>query len=644
MKKNRKNNIRWILSIAILAAALLCMILKRPEGTYLKEQVIEGSSNAEDSITFRADLSSVTAIALSLEDTPQEDMDSSMEGSMDESIDSSIDLVITGDDGTLFQQSFAPSDAGYFTFGDTIPPETPLSLVHGQTYQVETAINGAKTSAVSIALYGDAASPMPWYVLLCSALLVLLVLVLLFPERMISHPKTTLVVSLMVLGVLNTLILTPFHTPDEKTHFLNTSYLAGKLTGKVEEDGLVHIRESGLVRMLEDTTPSGSADLTDTIHFLTDTKSGNQVLENSPVAAGPTNIPSYCYLPGALGLMLGQALRLPYQGILLLGRFTNLLFFALIAALSMALCPNIQYLIAGTCLFPGIVRLCTSYSYDVWNLALAFLFLSLCLHDREREQKMRILDVALLGSVFIALVPVKFVYVFLGLGIFLIPRNKWSKKPVIFLLSAAALACIAILAFRGREILDYLSTSSMDASRIQYIESIPGIEFYTVDYILHHPGYVALVFLKTAATQTRDLFSSAVFGYLFNNAPGLVKLAGYLLIAALYLTAAEELSLKKKDRILSLVIFLLGSLAIYATFLFSWSYIPAEGIGVIAGMQGRYFVPLMPLLGLSFCLPKRAKKLRALSAKLRLPEITLPAFLVLNAATLYFLMASLLQL
>ena len=59
-------------------------------------------------------------------------------------------------------------------------------------------------------------------------------------------------------------------------------------------------------------------------------------------------------------------------------------------------------------------------------------------------------------------------------------------------------------------------------------------------------------------------------------------------------------TVNKKLRIETGLLFLLGIFIIETTYLFAYSVVPDYGIGLIEGVQGRYFIPFLYLL--PFCM------------------------------------------
>lgn len=561
MRSSRSKNIIWTVGILAITAIFLALFyVTRLSGVKLDQiQTVESQKPA-----FTADLTEVSGIRVSVD---QRDYDAG-EVSF---------RIVDADEQAIFETTGV---CGVWEYGERIDLETPLSLTPGESYTVES------DQPVSIRLYGDPVSFLSYYLVICALILGILTLCLATWLRGFPHLRVWYLVISVLLMILTTAVAEPLSVPDEPTHFSMTYYLAGRLLGQ-DDNGVVSITESGLAHGTDGLS------YTDGLAFFTDYSTGNEIVPDGEVIAEPAaEIPVYCYLPGAAGIIIAKVLHLPWQWILMLGRFTNGLFGVLILLLACKVCPRFRYYFMGFGLLPSVVWLLDSYSYDVFSLSLTALFFALIMRLRERGQMLHLRDLILPGIVLILYAPIKYVYVLLALCIVLIPRKQWKKIGwMVLLIALLVVGCMAVL--RGREALSYLTSSSMD-TRSDYAGN--GYDSWTVGYVIRHPLYTLLVIANTFLTTTQDFLSKMIAGETQTPLPFVFLVIGVILLLLLVSCGARGLAVRKRDRVYSLVLFVLGCLSVYAAFLFLYSGIPASGVGTIAGMQGRYFLPFLPLL------------------------------------------------
>ena len=108
---------------------------------------------------------------------------------------------------------------------------------------------------------------------------------------------------------------------------------------------------------------------------------------------------SVAYIPAAIGIVFGRGWGLPYIEILKLGRFFNLLFYALIISAAIRRIKYGKTLVACCGLIPSAVFLACSYSYDFWVICLGIygyaympwdLWICVVLFDSSRYEAHRV--------------------------------------------------------------------------------------------------------------------------------------------------------------------------------------------------------------------------------------------------------------
>lgn len=300
------------------------------------------------------------------------------------------------------------------------------------------------------------------------------------------------------------------------------------------------------------------------------------------------------YFIPALGITLARLLHLNSLGLMYLGRLFNLMFFAAAAYLSMRRLPFGKEVLFGTALLPMTIHLSASFSYDVLIMAGIFYFTACCLDLAFQAERVRPADILVLAAVMAAAGPCKMVYaVFMGLCL-LIPVRKfggWGK----WLLAAACVFgawCAAMVLVNSQTVASYATETD------SYV-SWAGEAGFSLTMLIHQPVKAFQMFFNTIIWQAQYWHMTIIGAYLGNvdtvlDVPYLLVLffTGSLLLLALR-KPGENLVLTGKGRIWIWCLCFLCAGAVMLSMLISWTPISSR---IINGVQGRYFLPFLPVL------------------------------------------------
>lgn len=569
-KKIRKYNCIACLTFLATIVLMAMFYITRLSKVFLqKTQVVECESGSE----FTSELAKLSGVQVSIDAQDYQGED--------------IRVRLYDADGLEVLNQSVPGDfCLIWTYGEKFDLPQGKILVPGNHYSLSFERAGKPYKSVTVRLYGEPVLILPYYLTVCCLLLVLELLCLHAFLHGIRHENILAGLVMMLLFALCSIVTPPLGIPDESLHFSAAYYTAGKMLGQDTEKG-VPITETGMVR------GAGGVMLQEGLNFYTDA-TGNEVAPEGASYAQPVgSIPLYCYIPAAAGIVTARLLHLHWQWIILLGRLTNGLLAVLITLLSMRILPAGRYAILGFSMLPSCVWLYDSFSYDVWSLSLTMLFVVLILRLRECDRDVHLRDLVLPAVIMLLFVPVKYVYVVLGLSIVLIPRRHWKRKTVLLILIIIILAAAIMLIMRGQEFAEVLTSSRMDTRSNAYVT---GQQSYTLGYVAHHPLNTLLVYINTMLRKTQDFADRIISGELYTPLPNLVFVIGLVLIFLIFSCGTRNMEFSNRDKIFAGIIFLLGCIAVYTAFLFVFSGVSSGGIGVIDGMQGRYLLPLLPML------------------------------------------------
>lgn len=483
-----------------------------------------------------------------------------------------------------------------------------------------------------------------WYLVLLAAVLVLLAGAgLAFSEKGSSvtgficrkklQPETSLRLEQIYpaagffLGLLFLFVLPPLSAPDEISHYVSAYQLSSKMLGMpsnapngrvllrpcdvwVEDlDGVYEYEpdEAGNLKVVLESS-EGSRKLGDPLdqsvyHLIRDLAPDKQyepgraeALEGKMVGSmyPPVTTTPVAYGPQALGMALVRAMDWGTLPLLYLGRLCNLVFFVFMTWLAMKRLPFGKEVLFGTALLPMTLHLSSSFSYDVMIMGCMFYFTAVCLDLAYKKEKVEWKDVAVLALVMAAAGPCKMVYaVMMGLCL-LIPVKKfggWGR----WFISAA---CVAG-AWAGAM---YLVNSQVIVSYATETESYvqwAGESGYSLSLLIHQPVRLIKIFYQTLLWQAQHYHLTMIGAYLGNLDPVLdvpyvlMVLFTLCLLALALRKPGESLVLTGGKRLWVFAVCAGCAAAVMLSMLIAWTPLSSR---VINGVQGRYFLPFLPVL------------------------------------------------
>ena len=588
-KRNRKKG--YILCMFFLAVLffILMWVIQLSHIQILHETIVE----SEQGSSFIADSDSICKFSLSA--------DTSESIGAINSNEKGIISILDANGKTIWSDEIELKDIGVNQFGNQIDLSSQnIQLEKGQKYIVQIVIADQICQGISVCLYGNAVSFVFFYIVVCILILFAIVAVftLFDSEKKNSFQKSFFAI-LFLVGVLNNFIMPQLCTPDETVHFSQSYAYASQLLGENGSgDSHVIVRESGIQRL------DGTISAQSIYHFWTNWEYGNQQNDQESDKYVEANaVPFYAYLPATIALTVTRFFHAPYQIVLLSGRIVNLIFFGLICLLAMRCYRPLRYVIATIALLPSTVWLVASYSYDGWNLAFCMLFVAVCLNIREQEKGICLRDILILLFILLAFVPVKYIYVMMALAVFIIPFSQWKNRRLLWGCGAASgVLIVAMAVSRGPEIVSYLTSANMDVrGRLADGSS----RHYTLGWVFQHPVYVILVFCKTFIQYSDKFLTKSMVGEFYNTyVPTFLTASFIIVFGLLMITNIETGEVCRKCRYVAALIVLLGCAAVYGAFLFVYSNIADPMIGMVEGMQGRYFLPYFIFIPLIICSSK----------------------------------------
>ncbi len=140
-------------------------------------------------------------------------------------------------------------------------------------------------------------------------------------------------------------------------------------------------------------------------------------------------IQNWVYIPAAVGLAVGRALHLPYHMTFVLGKWCNLLVYAVLVYWSIRKLKSGKMIAAVVSLLPPCILMAASYARDPWMIGFIMLGFSWFIGEiQDTGKKLKIWDMVVMLGAFVLGVAPKAVYVPLVLICFFMPKEKFQSE------------------------------------------------------------------------------------------------------------------------------------------------------------------------------------------------------------------------
>jgi uncharacterized membrane protein len=312
---------------------------------------------------------------------------------------------------------------------------------------------------------------------------------------------------------------------------------------------------------------------------------------NSPVS----------YLPQEVAILFLRLLGASVPVIFFGGRLAGLAAYLALIYLAIRVAPRGRAVFFVVALLPSSLGLASAYSADGMTIGLALLSIALALRGLLDEDAGRLWFLALAGCL-VVLAVTKNTYFVLAPLVLLVPARRLRMSP-----RAAAAAKAATLAVAGLAAgAWYLAVRNVSLAAYAPVGTIinPHLQIH---YIIDHPiGYAHIL--------TRSIFQAGPESYFV---PGFVQTignfraaargtplapAGLIVVVTLILAAAfrHEIGARREgvttvDRLSAALPVVLGLISVLVIFSALWWQWTPVGARLVRGVQGRYFLPLVPL-------------------------------------------------
>jgi len=456
-----------------------------------------------------------------------------------------------------------------------------------------------------------------------------------------------------VFGMIFVFLIPPFQSPDEPDHFEN-SYLISTLQffPHVNENNelgynfpreCIDIRNQGLNKYWDFNGYS----YIEYLRYKNIKKSGEEIFKPSRVLQFPI-----LYFPQSLGMFIYMKFeRLFFMqsanvlDIFYAGRIFNLLFYLIIGYFSIKTIPFYKYVIAAVLLLPMSIAQAASLSYDSFVIGVTIYLISLLLKIFTDKYYISKKDAYIMAVMAPLLVNTK-VYFIIFLILFFIREKKFSllfkkiksnkaKKSlyvfIVFFISATSFFLWTIVFSNVYRNIEGIFVIMRNASIIGVpIKSLLSVWFDSDYYRL-----LLFSFSKDRSFYLENMIG--IFAWHDTFFPRIFITISVLFISILSIfDANKNISIHSKDKIIFITVYMLA-IILAATIIYLASGLLYDGR--FRGFQGRYYIPVLPLLLTFFYtrLPLSFKALKGINESMYKMTICFICFsLVLSMMLLMF--------
>lgn len=420
----------------------------------------------------------------------------------------------------------------------------------------------------------------------------------LMKEIKIEH---VFIFSMIVLTLLYMFFFLPVSVPDEQTHFASVYRMSNYFLLNFQQVGSqgVYMRKVDVDFLGIMNTKLSEQNYRAVIQNASWYSNDNTMMEYHAKAVMTAPVG---YVASAVGIAIGRLINLGAVPLFYLGRLFNSAAFILLVYFAMKKMPFGKIFILVVCMLPMTLHLCASYSYDCIILGLAMLFVAeiLSIIYGKNTTRSQIIICCILAFL---LAPSKLVYFPIVFMALLIPADtlrRLYKRPWLLKMSIIISGFVGFLIFQASAIFNGGNTCNTVVWSDKYI-SWANEKGFSVSWVLHNPIHTLTMIANTFITRSDFYFMSAFggsLGWFQIPLPMYLYLPfALLLILSFFRRRDEKCVFRFSERCWILVLSFCTVILIIMSMFLTWT---PQSCSSVEGVQGRYFLPIFPLLFLVF--------------------------------------------
>ncbi len=392
-----------------------------------------------------------------------------------------------------------------------------------------------------------------------------------------------------VLCLFYIFVFTPSSVPDEPLHYTTAYHISNVMmfNGGDTQGGLTMRQEDAdFVKNSSIALSSEEYAFTFDNNYLLCKNKESVTTENSFIEGK-----NVVYAANAFGITLARLVGLSAYWTFQLGRIFNILLFVIALYFTIKIMPFRKPALSAIALLPINLHIMASNSYDVFTFSAIFLLFAYIMKLCCAEKKIGYKELIILALLICVSVPHKVVYIAVAAIVLIIPKENF-KHPKLHFLFKVLLGVIAVISIFA---LQFANTSKLTSDTVTNSLS----EGYSISYVLSNLKETARLILSSIINLGDFYLKSMVayFGWFQLEIPWLLALPYIILLFVSFMRSEDEVKpFKVHERLYSLLLFGIAFLLIELLLLIDHT---PKGSGMVLGVQGRYFIPALPLIFLA---------------------------------------------
>lgn len=531
--------------------------------------------------------------------------------------DSLLYLKIADENGkTVFAQAVTELDsANYhrFSFANKISAKNGTYTLFISGKNVDLKTNG--TDSPQYKIYGNVAGKflVPIIFIFVVAIIAATAVLCFFIFYKKLKPETVFLIAGTIFGLLFMCLMPPLTIGDECRHYDTAYEMSNMLLGVKSAPGFISKRVTDLSLVPDDMFQNDNHTLFnyyETIwpHVFSELqKPKDLTLTNSYPYANTTTGYPFLFILSSLGITIGRLLKLNFLFTFLLGRFFNLAFFILVTYFALRKQTVAKNFFCFSALLPMLLHQVASFSYDSSLITVSLFFIMYVTefaYNPDKKLSILLLILICISTFFIA--PAKTLYFPIIALIFTINfksfkhMKNWFLIPALIILSAV-LGLITNHFFAKTLAVVYNPVTGIGITlppleSVNNYDSLKYLSKTSVLWIVSHPFQYLYILINTCRENLLYWIMTLGGRYLGWEAIPMNELLIYSMCGMIFwqiLRKTDGIKTTFKNRFISIAIFVIIFLAIL-TGQFTMGIDPISP--VIGGVQGRYLIPIVPLL------------------------------------------------
>lgn len=411
-----------------------------------------------------------------------------------------------------------------------------------------------------------------------------------FYKKTFSSPEKLLLGLIIIIGLIFAVLVPPFQKPDENRHYFQAHALSHGILGcKVDSDGQPYLPLPLSILSFPDDLKANELAHTYHVKFFRSQLSLYPYPQEDPIVK-ETNWCSYVtigYLPNVPGILIGRIINSRLIEFYL-SRLSALLIFILFFIYSLQRTPKShrKWLFLYV-LTPMTLHQVSGINYDTLQLSLIPVIFSQLVNPPQSTYPLWL-------SLFLSVIT-KPSYLPMLLLSYITPKKNYLPTTIFIIIST-------LIVFKFAKAPHFSEYPSLAASSLQF------------SLIFHNPIHLVSAISTTLLSKFQEISTSFVgrFGWLDYQLPDYLYYLYFIIFGVLiWQDQTQKLTVTRY-----LILGLSCIFTAFAILVALYSYWTPVGNNMISGIQGRYFLPILPFFSLwlskTISLIRHSRKLRSI--------------------------------